>query len=117
MLRIALIVACIAVVASCTVEERDIEDFTVSFEPTGSGFACVMDGDAPDAWEVTVYVDDAPRALASAPISEYRVEFEPDPRVHERVVCTAVYPEGNRTASLRLMRPGDDGIFPSLVNE
>ena len=100
MIRFVLIVALVALIASCT-PERDIEAFKVSIEPTGSGFACLIDGDAPDSWGVTAFAGEDEVDIAFTESSELRVDFDHQPGL-TRVECTAYYEEGVRSASLTL---------------
>ncbi|MFT4308431.1 MAG: hypothetical protein ACMXYM_03610 [Candidatus Woesearchaeota archaeon] len=100
MIRFVLIVALVALLASCAAE-RDIEAFKVSIEPTGLGFACVIDGDAPDSWGVTAFSGEEEVDIAFTESSSERVEFEHQPGL-TRVECAAYYEEGVRSAFLSL---------------
>jgi hypothetical protein len=100
MIRTILIAGVLLILASCS-SVRDIESYQLTIEPTGLGFACVIDGDAPDAWIVTGF-GDVPGPIEYEAISPVRIEFEPFVVDYDRVECTAVYPEGNRTAMIRL---------------
>ena len=104
MIRIFLVLALAVVLASCS-DARDISEFNVSIAPTGSGFACQVDGDAPDEWVVLGSGPDGEGAIAFDHVSDSRIEFNPFNQGFERVSCTARYPEGERSASLRLRNP------------
>jgi hypothetical protein len=101
MIRIIILIA-LALLTSCA-QVRDIDSFGLTIEPTGSGFACVLDGDAPQSWEVTGSDGDAVVTVGFVEASPNRVEFDPFSQGLERVECTALYPEGTRTVSMRLM--------------
>lgn len=105
MFRIALAIALAVVLASCAAEERDLSEISLSVSPTGSGFACVVtEGDAPDSWIVFGLVGEQRSPVEFEQVSDLRVEFEPFSADYSRVECFAIYPEGNRTVSVQLVR-------------
>ena len=102
-----LIIGTLLFLVSCASEVRDIEEYRLSIVPTGSGFACVLDGDAPDEWLVTGSSGEDASLIRFVAVDDRRVEFEPFEAGYRFVTCTALYPEGNLSATLRVVSTAD----------